>query len=175
MIARKILLALCVTAVLFTSGTHFSTETILNLILVANLLNLVYAIREQVDLKISAAMPSQQCQDTAFQRPCRRFDGSAIPDYYPADHPCPCPATADNSGAFIGRGRASTPNAYSDEFQDVVLADGFNNPVNVAFSNNGKFFVNTKSGQVWKVDRASGQKTLWLDITVRYPKENTKV
>jgi len=118
-------------------------------------------------LKISAAMPNQQCQATAYQRPCKKWDGSNIPDYYPADWPCPCPTIAgDGGGAFVGNGKPSTTNAYSDEFEDVVLADGFDKPVNVIFSKNGLFFVTTKPGQVWKVDRGTGQKTLWLDIAV---------
>ncbi len=165
-LARNIIFALCFSAVLFTSGSYYLAERDLCLILGTNLLYIVYAIREQVDLSISAAMPSQQCQATAYQRPCIKFDGSAVPDYYPPDYPCPCPALGDNSGSFIGRGKGTTPNAYSDEFQDVVLADGFDRPVNVAFTSDGKFFVNTKAGQVWKVDRATGQRTLWMDITV---------
>lgn len=86
--------------------------------------------------------------------------------YPPAPYPCPCPIVAgDGTQALPGTGGVSQPNPDKLGFQDTILADGFMNPVDVAFTDNNLLFVLERAGMIYRIDLTSGSRILWFDFS----------
>ncbi len=114
------------------------------------------SINEVLNTLISAAKPSDKCNNAKVVRPCVKANGVVIPSTsyfmyiylikrYPPDYPCPCQADGKPGGAIDGSGKGSLTNPDEGSFNDEVIVDGFQNPLDVAFTDDKKWaFVCTK-------------------------------
>lgn len=129
----------------------------------------VQAIDEILNPLINAAAYSPACEAAAETRPCPiTYAGARLGENdIPPDSPCPCPATGDPGGGYrYGSGLPVQPNEDADFFVDEVLADGFINPVAMAFTDNSnELYVGTREGLIHYVDLSTGTSQVFVDLS----------
>eukprot|EP01114_Cavostelium_apophysatum_P015826 TRINITY_DN4399_c0_g1_i3.p1 TRINITY_DN4399_c0_g1~~TRINITY_DN4399_c0_g1_i3.p1 ORF type:complete len:1600 (-),score=362.71 TRINITY_DN4399_c0_g1_i3:1191-5990(-) len=146
-------------------------RNLLSVVLLLGLFSQVNCIGEHaaLNLAITVAAPRPQCLASVNARPCPITRAAAFLDavHLPSDGSCPCPALGDGSGAIAGAiGQKVEPNPEKDFFVDEVIANGFDNPVAMSFTDNSnELFVGTRNGIIWYVNLNTGEKKIFLDLS----------